>query len=70
MNTNLLLAKVTEKGISKALFPDMINICKSSWYKKLRGDSDFTQKEITRIAQVLCLTGEDIIRIFFTMKVS
>ena len=70
MNTNLLLAKVTERGIAKAGFPKMIGMSASSWYKKLRGITDFTQQDIIRIAQVLFLSDEDIIRIFFPRKVS
>jgi len=56
-----LLELLNEKGIV---------ISKSSYYKRMRGEVEFSLTEIRAISEILELTPEDIMDIFFDHKVS
>lgn len=43
---------------------------RSAWFKKSRGDSEFTRKEIEALTHVLGLDQENMIDIFFKEEVS
>ena len=58
------------KNISKDDLCKAIGISKTAFYRKCRGVSDFTREEILDIAKLLDLSGQDILDIFFTLKVS
>ena len=45
-----------------------IHMSKSSWSKKIRGLTEFKLQEIKIIANVLSLSDEQIIEIFFAQK--
>lgn len=47
-----------------------IHMSKSAWSKKIRGLTEFKLQEIKIIANVLSLSDEQIIEIFFAQKVS
>lgn len=51
-----LLRRLNEKGIV---------ISKSSYYKRMRGEVEFSLTEIRAISEILELTPEDIMDIFF-----
>lgn len=75
MNSDLLIGTLRIKGFSVA---DMINemnnagvkISKSTFYKKIRGDSQFTAEEIKAITEIADLSKEEMYRIFFKELVS
>ncbi|PNZ55349.1 BetR domain protein [Staphylococcus arlettae] len=56
MDPSTLLDSLKEKGI---------NISKSSYYKRMRGEVEFSLSEIRSIADILELTPEEIMDIFF-----
>lgn len=49
---------------------EKISISKSAFYRKLKGESEFTRIEIIGISEVLGMSDDQIINIFFRNKVS
>ena len=70
MNIPELKAIMAKQGISIPKLADAIHISKKTLYSKFEEESAFTQKEIARIAEVLSLSKEEIIAIFFSDKVA
>lgn len=75
MNADLLKGKLLIKGYSiseivNKLNEDGLSITKSAFYKKLRGETQFTAKEITAITKVAGFTKEEMYSIFFKELVS
>lgn len=62
---NRLLAKMTEKGISKNDLASAIGVDGATLYRKLNGDSDFKRTEIEIIRNRLALTINEAEAIFF-----
>lgn len=58
------------KGITRKELCKALNISDTAFYRKCNGDSEFTRDEIARIAEILELSGKDILSIFFVEKVS
>ncbi|BDR66688.1 hypothetical protein N072000002_09160 [Clostridium tetani] len=70
MNTTLLKSQII---LSNKRIPEIANelgISKSAFYRKLRGDSEFTRQEISKIINLLNLSVETAMAIFFNEKVS
>lgn len=65
MNKRLLEAKMVEKGISTDEMAKELNISPETFWRKKKGKSDFYRKEIKTICDVLSLSGEETIAIFF-----
>ena len=70
MNTRLLKATITLEGLKMTEFFIKLNEKKpimtaSAFYKKLRGETEFTREEIQAISEVLNLTDEQLLGIFF-----
>ena len=75
MNTSLLKATITIKGLKMNEFFEKLNkekpiMTASAFYKKLRRETEFTREEIQVISDVLNLTDEQLLSIFFDEKVS
>ena len=75
MNSNLLKAKVIAKGFNMQQFISKVNeknqyMTIGTFYKKLKGTSECTKKEIYRIKKVLNLSPQDIKAIFFEVNVA
>lgn len=64
MNGNELLAAIKRKGKAVKGLCEALNISTSSFYKKLKGLSEFTKREIVEIKHYLGLTLEET-RLFF-----
>ena len=47
-----------------------IGISRSAWFRKVGGDSEFTQGEITGLRSELCLDDHQTADIFFNTEVS
>lgn len=47
-----------------------LDISKTAYYRKTNGKSDFYRNEILKIRDLLQLSGQDVLDIFFTSKVS
>lgn len=64
MNKTLLQAKMLERNVT---VEDVCRACgfsKTAFYRKLNGQSEFTQSEITAIKKLLSLSLEETGRIF------
>ena len=70
ININLLKSKLALKSKSIPDLAQDIGMNKSTFYRKINGDSDFTRKEINDIVCLLELNQEDMCAIFFIQKVS
>lgn len=65
MNRNLLKAKMLESGVDVKTICEVCGISYTSFYRKLKGSSEFTQHEIGKIIELLHLDMETARRIFF-----
>lgn len=70
MQGNLLRSEITKNGIPIKEFLKKINVSHSAWCRKIKGSSMFNQGEIQNIIDVLSLSGEQVMSIFFANKVS
>ena len=68
MDKALLEYEMCKKGISKANMCEILGMSRSAFYRKCTGQSEFTQREIQRIVEVLELDSP--VPIFFSNKVS
>ena len=67
--TELKIAMVKKEMNIPALAAAM-GVSKKLLYSRMKGETPFTQREITQIAKILGLDQGDIIKIFFNQKVS
>ena len=65
MDGNELLAEIKRKGKTVKGLCEALHISTSTFYKKLKGLSDFTRREIVEIKLYLNLTIEKTRLIFF-----
>ena len=75
MDKNKLLGDLTTRGLNVGWLVAEMNkkdtpISMSTFYKKLRGESQFKASEIKAISQILKFSEEETFRIFFTELVS
>lgn len=70
MNTFVLKSQMALKGKSQKDMAEQCGITTGTFSKKINGKREFTQGEISAIAQTLNLTREQICDIFFAEKVS
>lgn len=68
-NYSKLIGRMAELGITKRNLAKSIHMGRTTLYKKLCSDSQFTQEEIGKIIIVLCLKSNDIPQYFFTLNV-
>lgn len=67
MNTRKLKAKLVEKNVSIADLATILNVDKSTVYRKFnKAGEAFTVSDVDKIAKALYLTYNDINEIFFT----
>jgi len=75
VNVNALKARMVMVGVK---VPDLLErlqrrgiaMSKSAFYRKLKGSSDFSRKEILAIAEELNIGDQELLAIFFHEKVS
>ena len=65
MNHAYLKEKMKEKHISNGQLASFLNIDPATLWRKRKGHSDFTRRELLTIRQVLYLSDEDLLKIFF-----
>ena len=68
MDKARLMYEMAKKNVSIADMCEKLNMSRSAFYRKCRGVSEFTQGEIQKIVDILCL--ESPMGIFFAEKVS
>lgn len=64
-NAIKLKAKIYEKGYSVDDFAPMVNMCATTFRKKLKGVQDFKLGETIDIKKRLSLSNKDYVDIFF-----
>ncbi len=67
MNSQMLKAQMILSGITPRNLCEKLGISRSTYYKKLRGASEFTQSEIREIKHILSLDDEHVCSIFFAL---
>lgn len=70
MNFNDLNAEIARNNLSIPKLANIIGISKKAMYSRMRGQIDFSQSEIAKISEVLNLSDDKILAIFFARKVS
>lgn len=70
MNFPELKAAMARKNINIPLLAEMLKISKKTIYSRFSGETDFSLSEIRKIAEILELSSEEILIIFFAEKVA
>ena len=70
MEHNMLRAKMLMQNVSVEQICDAIGISKVTFYRKIKGASQFTQGEISTIADMLKLSKDELCAIFFNPEVA
>lgn len=70
MNPNELRAEIARKGLSIPKVAAIMGISKKTLYSRLDGAKEFKSSEISTLREVLALTDERMLEIFFEKKVS
>lgn len=65
MNANRLLGRIKESKLTLAEAAKRIGISLSAFRRKIAGDSEFTREEINSLTDVLSLSNDDLLDIFF-----
>jgi hypothetical protein len=65
MDYLLLEMKMKQIGITSESMSRVLDIDPATFYRKKRGESDFTRSEIRKIMKELNLTSEEVDSIFF-----
>lgn len=65
MNVNKLKGKIVEKGMNVETVAVIIGIDRASLYRKLKNFDKITVGEATKIKDILEITNEEAVEIFF-----
>ena len=65
MNGNLLKSIITLQGKTIKEVAKNLNISKSAFYRKMHAKTEFTRVEISKLIEILDLSKEKAIEIFF-----
>ena len=65
IDKNKLLGKIREKALTQKDVAERIGIDESTFYRKLKKNGQFTIEEAYKISEVLDLTNQEAIDIFF-----
>lgn len=66
LDQNKLKAKIVERGLSIEEFSRQIDMNKTTFYRKITHNS-FLVREVEKIAEILSLTKEEAVGIFFAL---
>lgn len=65
-NVSILRGKIVECNTTQEALADSIGINRSTFYRKMKdGGKNFTVGEVEKIANILSLNSEDVMKIFF-----
>ena len=70
MNKLKLKSAMVLRAVSTDLACSEIGISKSAWFRKISGESEFTQGEICKLRELLNLDDHQTAEIFFDCDVS
>ncbi len=65
MDYNALKAEIVKCGLTIPKVAEIIGIGKKAFYQKMRGETQFKQKEICDLKRALSLSDERVIELFF-----
>lgn len=65
MNTNKLLGKIKERGETLQSIAEKMRISLSALRRKIYGKTQFNRQEIENMGEVLELTNQELLEIFF-----
>lgn len=65
MNPNELKAEIARNNMSVPILAKKLGISKKAMYQKISGETQFKQKEIAAIRNILGLSEKAVITIFF-----
>lgn len=68
MNIRLLTIKLLAENISNSTLAEKLGIGRSTLYRKLSGQTEFTRSEIAAMKEVLSLDDDLLVEIFFGKK--
>ena len=66
MNRNKLIVKIKEQGKTIQQMAAEVGISLTAMSRKINGKTQFTREEIEKIADLLELTNEELLAIFFS----
>ena len=70
MNANELKAELIRHGYTIPTYAEALGISKKTAYAKIAGKTDFTQPEIAATKEILELSDQKLLDIFFADEVS
>ena len=70
VNVQLLRGKIEEKGINVAEVATQMGMDKATLYRRLSNAETFTIGEVGKIAEILHLTHDEAVSIFFNQNVA
>lgn len=71
VHVNKLRGKFIENGYKVSDVADKMGMDRATLYRRLRdGGDDFTVREVTKLSEILKLSGSEINNIFFNNKVA
>lgn len=70
LKSTLVLNGYSIDRLLELLAENDVHMSRSTWFKKSRGDSEFTRKEIEALTHVLNINKDDMMDIFFKDEVS
>ena len=65
VNTNKLLGKIKERGETLQSIAEKMRISLSALRRKIYGQTQFNRQEIENVSEVLELTNQELLEIFF-----
>ncbi len=65
MNYPELRASIARAGVSNRKISEFLGISEQALYNKMQGETEFKGSEIKGLANILCLSMEDVNNIFF-----
>lgn len=68
VDVNKLRGKIVERGFSQQELAQSIGIDRSTFYRKMKNNGDFSIGEVAVIAKVMQLSNEEAIEIFLSKK--
>lgn len=70
INKNALHAAIVVNGLTKSGLADYLGISSQSLYKKMNGSREFSRSEIMKIMDILKISDDEVMNIFFRHEVS
>ena len=71
VNVNKLKGRMVEKGLTGGQLSQLLSIDRATFYRKMASNGEtFTVREVSEIATILQLDGEELNAIFFAQEIA